>query len=213
MEGPLRCPDDPGFRLIETGLWRPGEGMRHRALHLARLRRTASRFGITPRGVEAALDALTGAGPLRLRLTVDRHGTVEITTQPFTPLPDTAVWRLGIASERLTAANPWLRVKTTERQLYDRARAVLPDGVEEMIFLNERGEVCEGTITNIFAETGAGLVTPPLSCGLLPGILRAHLLETGEAREATLSPDLLRSARALHVGNALRGLIPAQLVT
>jgi 4-amino-4-deoxychorismate lyase len=74
-----------------------------------------------------------------------------------------------------------------------------------MIFQNERGEVCEGTITTVFFDRGQGMRTPPLACGVLPGVLRADL---GAAEEVLLVVDLPRVR--LWVGNALRGLIPAR---
>ena len=81
-----------------------------------------------------------------------------------------------------------------------------------MILLNERGEVCEGTITNIFAESADGmLLTPPLTSGLLPGVLRAELIRERKARGEVLKLDDLRH-RKLFVGNSLRGLIPAELI-
>ena len=88
----------------------------------------------------------------------------------------------------------------------------MPADVDELIYLNGAGHVCEGTITNVFADLGQGLVTPPISDGLLPGVLRASLIAEGHAREAVLTPGDLAGARALYVGNALRGLIPARLV-
>jgi 4-amino-4-deoxychorismate lyase len=87
----------------------------------------------------------------------------------------------------------------------------LPDGVDEYIFLNENDEVCEGTITNIFADLGTGLVTPPTSCGLLPGILRGELLQ-GNVRAEIIPFARLKTAKQIFVGNSLRGLIPANLV-
>lgn len=211
MEGPLRPPADAGFRLIETCRWTPDAGVRRRERHLARLEASAARLGIVPRGAAAALDAVVGQGPQRVRLTVDADGGVETTLQPFTPLPAGTVWRLSLACERLRSDDPWRQVKTTERAIYDRARAAMPQGADELLFLNERDELCEGTITNLFVDLGRGLLTPPLSCGVLPGVLRAEMLESGQAREAILTLADLRAARAIHVGNALRGLIPARL--
>ncbi len=86
-----------------------------------------------------------------------------------------AEWRLGLASVRLWSGDPWLGVKSTRRAVYDATRAALPEGLDEVLFLNERGEVCEGTITTVFFDRGQGMRTPPLSCGLLPGVLRAEL--------------------------------------
>jgi 4-amino-4-deoxychorismate lyase len=209
MESALCTPADAGFRLIETGLWTPDHGLHRRALHLSRLSRSAARLGIVPKGVEAALDAARFEGPTRLRLTVDRQGTPEITGAPFSPLPEGTVWRVAVAPWRLTSADPWLQVKTTKRALYDQARARLPAGVDELLFLNELGTVCEGTITNLFVQDGDSLLTPPLTDGCLPGILRQTLIQDG-ATEQSLHPEQLETT-PFFVGNALRGLIPARL--
>jgi len=212
MEGPLRPPPADDFRLIETMLWTPGGGVHRRARHLARLVHSAARLGIAPRGVERALDGVTGNAPQRLRLTVARDGQAELAAYPFTPLPPDTVWRLRLAGARLSSADPWLGVKTTERALYDAARADMPDGIDELIFLNERNELCEGTITNLFVDPGTGvLLTPPLSSGVLPGILREELIDSGRAREATLTQADLCAPASVFVGNSLRGLIAARL--
>lgn len=212
MESSLRPPTGAsGFRLIETGLWTPEHGLHRRARHIARLDRTAGRLGIAPRGVGQALDAIAGDGPLRVRLTVDAAGRAEVATQAHVPLPDRTIWRLVLSDDVLEADDPWLGIKTTRRALYDAARAELPDGTNEVIFANGRGELCEGTITNLFVDTGQGLLTPPLRCGLLPGILREELIATGAAREAVLRPNDLDTAGAVYVGNALRGLVPARM--
>ncbi|TIT84983.1 MAG: hypothetical protein E5W55_33345, partial [Mesorhizobium sp.] len=103
--------------------------------------------------------------------------------------------------------------KTSRRETYQRARAeYLATRADEVLLANERGELCEGTITNLFADFGDGvLATPRLDCGLLPGVLRGELLDEGRAVEAIYTFDDLKSAKAIFVGNSLRGLIPAQL--
>ena len=212
MESPLCPPADPGFRLIETFRWEPGRGVLRRGRHLARLARSAARLGITPRGVEAALDGLSGEGPLRVRLTVDADGRADITTAPFSPLPEGAIWNVSLAEDILEPDDPWLRVKTTRRALYDKVRAELPEGLDEVIFLNRRGELCEGTITNLFVDRWDKVLTPPVSCGLLPGVLREEILANGDAVESVMSLKTLQTARRIYVGNSLRGLIPVKLV-
>jgi 4-amino-4-deoxychorismate lyase len=137
-----------------------------------------------------------------MRLTLDREGRVEWTVTPL-PAPK-AAWRVGLAPERLASDDPWLRVKSTRRAAYDRARAGLPEGLDEVIFLNQRREVCDGSITTVFFDRGQGMRTPPLSSGLLPGVLRSEL---GCPEEVLSAEDLPRVR--LWVGNALRGLIPA----
>ncbi|MEY2961375.1 MAG: hypothetical protein RLZ60_1205, partial [Pseudomonadota bacterium] len=117
----------------------------------------------------------------------------------------------AIHSIRLTSDDPWLQVKTTNRALYNDARADLPNGVDEWLFLNERDEVCEGTITNIFVVLEDGRrVTPPLTSGLLPGVLRQSLIQNGWEKQVLTLSDLSK-AREIHMGNALRGLIRVQL--
>ncbi len=197
-------------RLIETFGW-DGAVLTWLNAHLARARKSADVLGFQwdQGAVDAAISTVTGDTPLRVRLTIGRTGDAEVTTSALTPNPPE--WRLMIAAEMLDPDAPLLRHKTTERALYDRVRANLPDGIDEVLFLNTRGEAAEGTISNLFADFGAGLVTPPLSAGCLPGILRAELLAEGRAREETIRAGDLARAR-LFMGNALRGLIPARLV-
>ncbi|GEK68318.1 aminotransferase class IV [Paracoccus denitrificans] len=194
------------MRLIETVLW---DGARCPRIegHLARLAAGAQALGwpCDPQAARAALVAPAGQ-PARLRLTLDRAARIEVTRGP---LPQSRPeWRLALAGTRLGSGDPWLRLKTTRRAQYDDARAALPEGIEEAIFLNERGEVCDGTITTVFFDRGQGMRTPPLSCGLLPGVLRAGMLAEGACREELLPAGDLPHVR-LWVGNALRGLIPA----
>jgi len=206
MEGAL-CGSEPGLRLIETLLW-DGSQMPRLPRHLARLERSATRlaWSCDPDAARAALLAAAPRDLARMRLTLDAGGQLEVTATALTaPQP---LWRLGLANRRLSSGDPWLRVKSTRRPVHDPVRAAIPADLDEMIFINERNEVCEGTITNIFFDLGDGLCTPPLLSGLLPGILREELLESGQCREALFPHTDLGRAR-LWVGNSLRGLVPA----
>lgn len=208
MEKPLcAAADDPTLRLIETLLW-DGAACPRLDGHLARLTASAAALG-WPCDAGAARAALVGdAGtPARLRLTQDRCGVLAVTRSPLPPSPPE--WRLGLAAARLDSADPWLRLKTTRRATYDEARAAMPGGLDELLFQNERGEICDGTVTTLFFDRGDGMRTPPLSSGLLAGVLRAELLQGGHCREETLLAGDLPRVR-LWVGNALRGLMPAR---
>lgn len=208
MESAFR---DPGLKLIETFGW-DGNAYPRLPRHLARMKESAQVLGFPCDSdvLSAALPPDPGSEPLRLRLTLSRQGEVDLTSAPLAQNPPE--WRVAIAPSRVVSADPRLAHKTTDRALYDQTRARLPQGIDEMLFLNERDEVAEGTITNLFFDLGSGLSTPPLSSGCLPGCLRAELIETGQVREAILLVRNLPIA-TLFVGNSLRGLVAARLAT
>ncbi len=204
---------DPGFRLIETLRLEDGRfPLLER--HLDRLAASAAGFAFACErsGIAGQLAQLAlrhAAGVFRVRLTLGHDGDVELAAVPL-ELPAEAL-RTRLASERLVSSDAWLRHKTTVRARYDAElkRLAADPACFDTIFLNERGEVCEGARSNVFVRRAAGeaLLTPPLSCGLLPGVLRGKLLDSGEAVECVLSEGDLRSAAELYLGNALRGLV------
>ena len=173
-------------------------------------------FALDAESAKAALDsAVTGRSEpaLRVRLVLWRNGRIEVSAEPLAPIAPDTVWGLAFAERRLHSAMPNLRHKTTRRALYEDelAHAAAAVGAAEVIFLNERFELCEGARTNLFLRRGATLLTPALSCGLLPGVLRASLLASGAAREAVLMRDDLARGDVL-MGNSVRGLVPARLI-
>ena len=204
------------FGLIETLLWTRDEGFFLLAEHLERLRRSSARLGFRcdeSRVVEAltgAAESFPGAAAarLRVRIVLSADGAIESSAAQIEPVAANAVWTVAIAERRFDSGDPLLRHKTTRRELYETelARA----NADEVLFLNERDEVCEGARTNIFVERDGALLTPPVSSGLLPGVLRANLLAQGKAREKILRREDLRGEFLL--GNSLRGLLRARLM-
>jgi len=181
--------------------------------HLERMRSSAHFLGL-PFDRDSALRELNGSvemtrEPLRVRLTLDEQSAFGCT---FAPLgPRQPQWRYTISPHRVQSRDLLLRHKTTWREFYDDEQARLAKlcGCDEALFLNERGELTEGSRTNIFVRRGGKLVTPPLAAGVLDGVLRRELIERGECVEATLTPDDLDGEVLL--GNSLRGLIPAAI--
>lgn len=202
--------------LIETLRFEPGIGFVRLRLHLARLSRSARRLGF-PEPLAAAdrlNEAVAGASSaLHIRLTFDPNGQTAITSAPFTPLAAGSVWNVKVASTRLDSGDKLLRMKTTRRAIYDMARSEYASSeADEVIMLNERGEVCEGTITSVFLDDGSSLLrTPPIACGLLAGVLRTELICQRKARVGRITPEDLKTGR-LYIGNSLRGLIAANLI-
>ena len=211
----LKAAEPPG--LIETLLWEEGRGYWLLDRHLDRLESSAEALEIALAGgaAEAALLAAAAgfAAPrMRVRLLLDPKDGLSVTAVPMPPAAE-GPFRFAIAPEVIDETDPLLLHKTTRRHIYDPPReamkARLP--VDEVVFLNAKGELTEGSITSLFVERDGVLLTPPLASGLLAGVLRAELIATGRAREAVLRPADLEGA-VIHLGNSLRGLMPAKLV-
>ena len=166
---------------------------------------------IGPNARAAIIKAKKNAKGLDAHLRIAAHGeTITTTVKPYADLetPLTLCFSRYPLGEDVQDT----KVKTTARDFYDgeRARLNAAMDVDEVIFLNKDGEICEGSFTSIFIEKNETLLTPPLSCGLLPGVLRAELIEEGRATEAVLTAADIKTADAVYVGNSLRGLMPAQ---
>lgn len=216
-ESALRDGSGTGYELIETLRWERDAGFVRLDRHLARLYASAEALGFRadPQRIgEVLSSALTGEPTQRVRLTLNANGDAQATSQPFALQPSDTVWKLRIARTRLNSADPLLRHKTTRREVYETARAEFTHKqADEVVLLNERGELCEGAITTLFLDMGDGrpLRTPALSSGLLAGVLRAEMIETGKAVEAVLRPEQLADTKTVWVGNSLRGKIRAEL--
>ncbi|WP_319825633.1 aminotransferase class IV family protein [Thalassovita sp.] len=212
MESPLRGTGEQ-FRLIETFGWWPGRGVPAADLHLDRLGRSAAAFGFgfDRDALAGRIADIKGDAPLRCRLTLGRAGDAGLTVVPLPP--SAAEWTAIIAPDLLDPHDPWLRHKTSNRALYDQTRAEMPAGVDEAIFFNTDGHLCEGTITTLFVTLADGRrVTPALSCGLLPGVYRQQELAAGRAKEALITRAELSRARSVTAANALRGEIRLHLM-
>jgi para-aminobenzoate synthetase/4-amino-4-deoxychorismate lyase len=200
---------DPGLQLIETLRCEDGVFPRLDG-HLARLQRSAAWFGFPfdAAAVHDELAAVPADGLYRVRLTLNKAGELAVEFFPLLDIFGTSLARW--ATTPIDAGDPLRRHKTTSRAMYDAALGELPaDGsVFDVVFLNQRGEVAEGARSNVLVRRDGVLLTPPLSSGALPGVLRAELLASGRAREAVLWPADLDEG--FFLGNALRGLLPVK---
>ncbi len=129
--------------------------------------------------------------------------------------PDAAAFRTAVLHADPVDSTDHLRAfKTTKRDAYEAAYDLAKDrGFDEAILINERGEVAEGTRTNVWACRNGQWLAPPLSSGCLGGVYRAHMLETWEdASEAVLHVDDLVRAEQFGLSNAVHGFLPVELV-
>lgn len=206
------------FDLIESMYGDPATGIRNIAAHLDRLEATANVFLYPFRReqIEAALwnTVETMEGPSKVRLTLDRNGEPAVTTEI---LRDDAarktviLWQEPVDSHRLMYA-----YKTTDRDFYNEtwSKAAKTHGTYDVIFLNQNGELTEASRHNLFLRFGDLYVTPPLSCGVLPGVERASFMKknAGHVEERLLFPEDLWAADEILLTNSVRGVVSVQLI-
>jgi para-aminobenzoate synthetase/4-amino-4-deoxychorismate lyase len=188
--------------------------------HLARLQSSAGYWALAVSADELRqkLDAVAKSlkEPTRVRLTASATGRVEVDVTPAPgrfevgPVSDMAPVSVAIDSEPVDSGEPRLFHKTTDRAAYDSRLGRHPD-VEDVLLVNERGLVTESTIANVVFRFGNLWVTPPVEDGLLPGVMRAHLLAEGSVVEESVSVERAAEADAVALVNSVRGWRPAVL--
>lgn len=203
----------PAFELFETVPHVPAEGFLHLPEHLERMESSARYFGFRF-DAEAAAAALKEAvaetpGRSLVRLTLGRGGTLATQVRGLPPGGEHV--RVALDDAPVDPTDVWLFHKTTRRAPYDRRREMRPD-VEDVILLNDRGEVTESTIANLAVELDGAWVTPPISSGLLPGTYRAVLMRAGRLIERPVTVPELRTATGLALVSSARGWRPATLL-
>ncbi|MDQ8756857.1 aminodeoxychorismate synthase component I [Sphingosinicella sp. LHD-64] len=199
------------FDLIETMAFDPHVGIADLDRHLARMKRSAEAFGFPFDRHEARneLQAATfRAGPSLVRLLASSTGAMAIELRPLPAAPAGAV-AVAVVPRPVASEDFRLRHKTTDRAFYDEAR--VRAGRFDVLFRDSGGFLTEGSFTSLFVERAGRLLTPPLTRGLLPGILRERLIAEGRAGEADLTEADLTGG--FFIGNAVRGLIPAVLAS
>lgn len=203
------------FDLLETLLWKPDGGYVLLGRHLKRLLQSADYFGfqLDLPDVQDALDrfaATLEAAPQRVRLTVSRRGATTLSAAAVDV--EAGFPPIVLAAAPVDSGNPFLYHKTTNREVYEQALAGRP-GFDDVLLFNELGEVTESTIANVVLSLDGELVTPPLRCGLLPGTLRAHLLDERRIRERAITVQDVHASAARYLVNSVRGFHPVLVLT
>jgi para-aminobenzoate synthetase/4-amino-4-deoxychorismate lyase len=205
----------PQCDLIETMKFAPDSGIALLEGHLARMKASAAALGFTfdRHAVRNQIQALCFEldAPARVRLLVARSGASALETAPL-PAPLGEPVKVAALPNPLDPSDWRLAHKTSDRGFYEDAlSAARSFGADEALLVRADGLVTEGSFTCVFVEAPGGiLLTPPATLGLLPGVLREHLIGSGKAREADLTLDDLQ--HGFWLGNALRGLMRAELI-
>jgi para-aminobenzoate synthetase/4-amino-4-deoxychorismate lyase len=204
------------FQLIETMLW--DNGIARLDFHLDRLCASSSYFNFSFSRREVADQIVRACVGLpsnecrRIRLLLSRSGKSIINITHIDAGP--SLLRIVVADTATNSMDQFLGHKTTRREFYEeQLRLAKNNGFHEVLFVNERGELTEGAISNVFIRSQQRLFTPPQSCGLLPGVFRRYLLENDEiTEERILTIQDLVLADAIFLCNSLRGLREVDLV-
>jgi len=203
------------FALIETLRWTPGKGYFILPEHLARLQASAEYFDYpcSSERVNSYLQKLAESFPLtpqRVRLLLDSNGRIEGTFLPIGTAPPVSL-NLRFARHAVDSRNILLFHKTTRREIYERSLAERDDA-DEVVLWNERGEVTECCTANLIIDKNGTLVTPPVTCGLLPGTYRGFLLRRGLIKEEIVSREDLQQSARIYLVNAVRKWRRAELL-
>ena len=203
-----------GCELIETMEFNPEIGIALLELHLERMKKSAAELGFefdrhaARNHIQALCFELVM--PAMLRLLTARSGATALETAPL-PEPFTDPVPVVALPHPLDPSDWRLAHKTSDRGFYeDGITAAHSMGAKEAILVREDGFVTEGCWTSVFVERDGVLLTPPTSLGLLPGVMRAFLIEKGQAKEAELTLDDLKDG--FQLGNAVRGLFSARFI-
>ena len=203
----------PEFEVFETLVWEPGMGFSDLTAHFDRMKCSQEWFGrpfpedpckFLPESLETRQ---------RVKLIIDSDGVIRFECVPL----DCTGWgkaavQLHISKVPVSSEELFLYHKTTQRKRYDEAFcSAKAQGFDEVLFFNEKGQLTEGAISNIFIRVDKVWKTPALSCGLLPGIERGKLLKTLNAETAEIGLDELKSAEEIMICNSVRGAVRAFL--
>jgi para-aminobenzoate synthetase / 4-amino-4-deoxychorismate lyase len=197
----------PEFQLVETMLHEEGKGYFLLEQHLARLFRSAEYFGFPHLLGQITMVLERRAaylkGLTKVRLLLNHRGAFSIETEPIDSAGTEEAVPVFLSTTPVDSSDPFLYHKTTHRPLY-RSELERNQGYVDVLFSNERGEVTEGANHNVVVRLDGELVTPPMECGLLPGIFRAELLARGEIRERVVTKAHLLRAKELWLINSVR---------
>lgn len=203
------------FELLETLLLEEGDFFLVDR-HLKRLTASARYFGFVLE-VTDVVEKLEDVkrkhrlGRWKVRLLVSREGVSQPEVMAL-GAEDSRPVRVAISEQPVQSTDPFLFHKTTNRDLYERAKASRPD-CDDVLLWNERGEITEATIANLVIQRGEDFFTPPLSSGVLPGVFREELLAQNKIREQVIRIEELKEADKLFLINSVQKWRRAVLVS
>lgn len=209
-------PQPASFELLETMYWSKEQKYTLLEEHCSRLTASA-RYFCYPFNKQDFVQGLTDLAAAftdshyKIRITLHKEGNLQFDYQPLPPPKKDYTVTVALAQEPVDSTDRFLYHKTTNRTVYEQARAACPKA-DDVLLYNQHEELTESTIANIIMEIDGTLYTPPMSCGLLPGTARARLLATGQINEKVLPVSLLKKGYPLYLVNSVRGRYQATMI-
>jgi para-aminobenzoate synthetase/4-amino-4-deoxychorismate lyase len=206
------------FQIIESLLFTRNAFL-YRREHYNRMAEAARYFGFPfdPNKWNTALTGITGrlipgGKSYKVRVLLDSIGKFSWDYEAIGQATGDSMPVVILSKTPVRTDSPFLFHKTTIRHWYDKAMQMIRSGAcYDVLYTNERGELTEGARTNLFVRIKGVLYTPPLECGLLPGVLRRRMLAAKKCRERILYPADLKKAEVVYCGNSVRGLVEVDI--
>ncbi len=197
------------FSLLETILWTPGEGYFLLEKHIARMEDSAGYFDFlfSKNKLEDFLSKLAGGFTSSRRVKVLLNYLGEFSEESKDFHSEKRVFKVYLAEQPINSNNVFFFHKTTRREIY----SIPQGGFDDILLFNEKGELTEFTIGNLVVEMDGKLLTPPISCGLLAGTFRTHLLETNQISERIIHKDELPKCSKMFLINSLRKWVEVEI--
>ena len=199
---------DTSFLLLETLLWTPQSGYFLLCSHLDRMRDSAKYFDFPYNASDIYNELKLTADSFqntdyKVRILLTRDEGITCQYEPLHQSVNAKPKKVWIAQAPIDSTNPFLFHKTTNRQVYDSAKAKFPDD-DDVLLWNKKGEVTESSVANIVILWNEKLITPPVKCGLLNGTYRSFLLEQNQIIERTISLEEITKATEIYLINSVR---------
>ena len=201
------------FDLIETMLWKPGTGVKLLKYHIKRIKSSADFFDLefSEKNALNLINSVSSSSLLKLRLLLKQNGLLILEKYPFVNISKNKILKIKLSLNKTHSSNLFLRHKTSIRDAYDNARKNIND-CDDVLLWNENDEVTEGTIYNIAIFKNNKWLTPSLDSGLLNGVMRQSMIESGKLEECKITISDLKKANKIKLFNSVQGSKKAILI-
>ena len=205
------------FELFETMRWNSSKKIFLEKLHLDRLKDSAEFYDYKfhhekiSNKLQDYLKNLEPESEKVIRLFLAKDGEIRLTTSAYKEQNKDKPQFISLATRPVNSEDRSLYHKTTNRSVYENAIGENPD-CDDILLWNEAGNITESTISNVIFKKDSEYYTPPVSCGLLSGTYRAHMISQGHLKERIIPKAEINLYSEIYLINSVRGKYPVKLI-